>query len=177
MKATGIVRRIDELGRIVIPKEMRRTLSICEGDSLEIFADGEKLVLSKYQEMIKLSHIACDLCKSASASFDFDIAICDSEKVIARGGENFSEELMGKELSQRAKNAIFARKNISPTPEKTRGEVIVGVDFTHFALSTIIANSEAPGCVICHSKNTKDTEKLAEVSSFCANLLARNLTR
>lgn len=48
MKATGIVRRIDDLGRIVIPKELRRTLGIAEGEPLEIFVDGEKIILRKY---------------------------------------------------------------------------------------------------------------------------------
>ncbi|WP_410769608.1 AbrB/MazE/SpoVT family DNA-binding domain-containing protein [Fontibacillus sp. BL9] len=49
MKSTGIVRRIDELGRVVIPKELRRTLGIAEADPLEIFVDGERIILRKYQ--------------------------------------------------------------------------------------------------------------------------------
>ena len=50
MKATGVVRRIDDLGRIVIPKELRRTMRIREGDSLEIFIEGENIILSKYKQ-------------------------------------------------------------------------------------------------------------------------------
>jgi transcriptional pleiotropic regulator of transition state genes len=57
MKATGIVRRIDDLGRVVIPKELRRTLGIAEGDAMEIFMDGDKIVLKKYSP-------GCTLCGS-----------------------------------------------------------------------------------------------------------------
>ena len=58
MKATGIVRRIDDLGRVVIPKEIRRTMRIREGDPLEIFLDGDHIVLQKYQP-------ACTFCQSS----------------------------------------------------------------------------------------------------------------
>lgn len=59
MKSTGVVRRVDELGRIVIPMELRRTLEIAEKDSLEIYVDGEKIILKKYQP-------ACIFCSDAS---------------------------------------------------------------------------------------------------------------
>lgn len=58
MKSTGVVRRVDELGRIVIPMELRRTLEIAEKDSLEIYVDGEKIILKKYQP-------ACIFCGDA----------------------------------------------------------------------------------------------------------------
>ena len=59
MKATGIVRRIDDLGRVVVPKEIRKTLRIREGDSLEIFTDGEgKIILKKYSPIGELSMLA-----------------------------------------------------------------------------------------------------------------------
>ena len=58
MKSTGIVRKVDELGRIVLPSEMRRTLDIAEKDALEIYVDGESIILSKYQP-------ACVFCENA----------------------------------------------------------------------------------------------------------------
>lgn len=64
MKSTGIVRRVDELGRIVIPIEMRRTLDIAEKDTLEIFADGDSIVLRKY-------HPACVFCDNVSEIVNF----------------------------------------------------------------------------------------------------------
>lgn len=64
MKATGIVRRVDELGRIVIPMELRRTLGIKEGDGMEIYVDGEKIMLRKYEP-------ACIFCGNADGVFHF----------------------------------------------------------------------------------------------------------
>ena len=58
MKSTGVVRRIDDLGRIVIPKEIRRTLRIKEGDNLEVFVDNEDIVLKKYSMMNKINDLA-----------------------------------------------------------------------------------------------------------------------
>lgn len=65
MKATGIVRRIDELGRVVVPKEIRRTLRIHEGDPLEIFTDKEgEIVLKKYSPMGEVGSLVKDLCQA-----------------------------------------------------------------------------------------------------------------
>ena len=64
MKSTGIVRKVDELGRIVLPIELRRTLSIAERDSIEIFVDGASIVLKKYEhEPVKAKKNICDVCK------------------------------------------------------------------------------------------------------------------
>jgi len=70
MKSTGIVRKVDELGRIVLPIELRRTLSIAEKDSMEIFVDGASIVLKKYEPepaRSKKKHI-CDICKREMAN-------------------------------------------------------------------------------------------------------------
>ena len=64
MKSTGIVRRVDELGRIVLPIELRRTLDIAERDSLEIFVDGASIVLRKYQS-------SCIFCESVKDVVNF----------------------------------------------------------------------------------------------------------
>lgn len=82
MKATGIVRRIDDLGRVVIPKELRRTYGIAEGDPLEIFADGGNILLRKYVR-------GCTLCGSTEDVLDIDgFSICRScaKKIFEKGG-------------------------------------------------------------------------------------------
>ncbi len=72
MKSTGIVRKVDELGRIVIPIELRRTLDIAEKDSLEIFVDGEKIVLAKHED-------SCVFCgKTKGLSVHKGKNICDT---------------------------------------------------------------------------------------------------
>ncbi len=88
MKATGIVRRIDDLGRVVIPKEIRRTMRIREGDPLEIYTgtDGE-VIFKKYSPMGEMESIANDFCAAIAKNTSLCVAICDRERCIAAEGE------------------------------------------------------------------------------------------
>lgn len=84
MKATGIVRRIDELGRVVIPKEIRRTLRIREGDALEIYTDREGgVILKKYSLVGELCDFAKEYAESIQQSVGHIAAICDKDTIIA----------------------------------------------------------------------------------------------
>ena len=87
MKATGIVRRIDDLGRVVIPKEIRRTLRIREGDPLEIYTerDGE-VIFKKYSPMGELTESAGQICVALNKSTDNVALVCDRDTVIAVSG-------------------------------------------------------------------------------------------
>ena len=99
MKATGIVRRIDDLGRVVIPKELRRTMRLREGAPLEIFTekDGE-LIFKKYSPIGELSDFAADLCESLRKVSEKTAAVCDRDGVIAASGAA-RRELSGKTVS------------------------------------------------------------------------------
>ena len=87
MRATGIVRRIDDLGRVVIPKEIRRTLRIREGDPLEIFTekDGE-VIFKKYSPVGEIGAIAGDCAESLHRAADVSVIICDKDTVVASSG-------------------------------------------------------------------------------------------
>ena len=87
MKATGIVRRIDDLGRVVIPKEIRRTLRIREGDPLEIFTekDGE-VIFKKYSPMGELTEFAGRICEALHKNTGFLAAVCDRDAILAAAG-------------------------------------------------------------------------------------------
>ena len=99
MKATGIVRRIDDLGRVVIPKEIRRTMRIREGDPLEIFTDKDgELIFKKYSPIGELGEFAAQLCDSLRRSTDGIAAVCDRDAVIAVAG-GARRELMDKPIS------------------------------------------------------------------------------
>ena len=100
MKATGIVRRIDDLGRVVIPKEIRRTMRIREGDPLEIYTekDGE-VIFKKYSPMGELANFASQICESMYKTTGEIIAICDRDSVIAVAG-GARRELLEKRISQ-----------------------------------------------------------------------------
>ena len=87
MKATGIVRRIDDLGRIVVPKEIRRTLRIREGDPLEIFTDREgEIILKKYSPIGELSQFAGEYAESLAHTTGYLVRITDGDHVVAASG-------------------------------------------------------------------------------------------
>ena len=87
MKATGIVRRIDDLGRVVIPKEIRRTLRIREGDPLEIFTDREGgVILKKYSPIGELSEFSREYAESLQQTIGNAIIICDKDNIISVSG-------------------------------------------------------------------------------------------
>ena len=84
MKATGIVRRIDDLGRVVIPKEIRRTLRIREGDPLEIFTDREgEIILKKYSPIGELGTLAKLYAESLAQTLSCTVCITDMDQVVA----------------------------------------------------------------------------------------------
>lgn len=87
MKATGIVRRIDELGRIVIPKEIRRTLRIRESDPVEIYmGEAGEILLKKYSPLLGLQDVAEEYAQALNGAFGLTSAICDRESVVAAAG-------------------------------------------------------------------------------------------
>ena len=110
MKATGIVRRIDDLGRIVIPKEIRRTMRIREGDPLEIFTDNDgEVIFKKYSLMGGLDEFAAQFCETLSKSCGAITAVTDRDAIIAVAGGG-KRELMGKRISPQLEQIMEDRK-------------------------------------------------------------------
>ena len=150
MKATGIVRRIDDLGRVVIPKEIRRTLRIREGDPLEIFTGKEgEIVLKKYSPMADLTAFAQQYVEAVSQSLGLPVAITDRDAVIAVAGMP-KKEMLGKELHKDLENAISNRKAIVARKGEP-GYVRItsdGMEFDGQVIQTIIAEGDAIGAVV-----------------------------
>ena len=112
MKATGIVRRIDELGRVVIPKEIRRTLRIREGDPLEIFTDREgEVILKKYSPIGELGDFAREYAESLHQTLSVTVAICDKDTVIAVSGSK-AKELIDRPLHDDIENLMENRERV-----------------------------------------------------------------
>ncbi len=86
MKATGIVRRIDELGRIVIPKEIRRTMRIREGETLEIFTDGDSVIFKKYSPIGDVGRFTSEYAEAINRTSGIPVAVCDLDNVVAIAG-------------------------------------------------------------------------------------------
>ena len=110
MKATGIVRRIDDLGRVVIPKEIRRTLRIKEGTPLEIFTDREgQIILKKYSPIGELNTFAAEYAEALVQTTGLTACITDRDQVVAACGSG-SRELEGKEISSELDAIIAGRQ-------------------------------------------------------------------
>ena len=110
MKATGIVRRIDDLGRVVIPKEIRRTLRIREGDPLEIFTDREgEVILKKYSPIGELSAFARQYAESLAHVSGCLAFICDMDQVIAAAGSG-KKEVEEQYISKPLEKVLEARR-------------------------------------------------------------------
>ena len=106
MKATGIVRRIDDLGRVVVPKEIRRTLRIREGDPLEIFTDREgEIILKKYSPIGELSLFAKQYAEAMAQTSGFVVAIADRDQFIAVAGSG-KKDLLAKAVSRELENLM-----------------------------------------------------------------------
>ena len=110
MRATGIVRRIDDLGRVVIPKEIRRTMRIREGDPLEIFTDKDgELIFKKYSPIGELGDFAADLCDSLKSTCGGICAVCDRDNIITVSGAG-RKELSDKPVSSELDRLMEERR-------------------------------------------------------------------
>ena len=111
MKATGIVRRIDDLGRVVIPKEIRRTMRIREGDPLEIYTDREgEVIFKKYSPIGELSLFASQYAETLHRVGDLAIVICDRDSVVACAGvsrRDYAEKQLSPEFEALAEKRSF----------------------------------------------------------------------
>ena len=148
MKATGIVRRIDDLGRVVIPKEIRRVLRIREGDPLEIFTekDGE-VIFKKYSPMGELAEFACQICDSLHKTTGASAAICDRDTVIAAAGSG-KKELLEKRISP-ALEQVMENRGVFGSEGKTLMPVVEGNEAICVSVAApILSAGDVLGCVL-----------------------------
>lgn len=180
MRATGIVRRIDDLGRVVIPKEIRKTLRIREGDPLEIFTDQEgEVVLKKYSPIGELSQFAKQYAESLAQTTGCIVCITDRDKVIAVAG-GMRKDMLEKPISKQLENAIEERCSvIANKGEKKYVEIIDGenIDYKSQAISPIICEGDVIGSVIITTR--EETVKIGEterkIAGSAAGFLGRQL--
>jgi len=157
MKATGIVRRIDELGRVVIPKEIRRTLRIREGDPLEIFTDRDgEVILKKYSPIGELGDFAQEYAESLFQSLGHVTIICDKDAVIAVAGASKKEHL-DRPISSDIEEIMDTRKKIAAN--KSQGSKLFNIygqdanDYTSQVIVPILAEGDVIGAVMMISKD------------------------
>lgn len=145
MKATGIVRRIDDLGRVVIPKEIRRTMRIREGDPLEIYTDHNgEVIFKKYSPMGELSQFVCQLCDSLSRTSGSSCVICDRDSVIAAAGhgkKDLVDHLLSPEMEQMMKQRTLVH------PQEASIYVTGDKQYPVSMAAPIITEGNVSGCV------------------------------
>lgn len=171
MKATGIVRRIDDLGRVVIPKEIRRTMRIREGEPLEIFTekDGE-VIFKKYSPIGELGNFASQYAEALSKISGHPTCITDKDTVIAVSGAS-KKEFMDKKISPEIEQIMEKKEAVIFSKEDARTTVADGVEkYTAGVVAPIVAEGDAIGSVILFGEdvpNMDDTEdKLAKTAAL-----------
>lgn len=178
MKATGIVRRIDDLGRVVIPKEIRRTLRIREGDPLEIFVDRDgEIILKKYSPIGELGDFAKEYAESLYESTGNITLISDRDTVIAVAGGS-KKELLDKQIGNLLENCMDNRKTVIETNTGAYEIVKDNSDtLSSFVIAPIIAGGDPIGTVVMLNKDESVKMGLLEqkMSETAAGFLGKQM--
>ncbi|MBR4866163.1 MAG: AbrB/MazE/SpoVT family DNA-binding domain-containing protein [Clostridia bacterium] len=178
MKATGIVRRIDDLGRVVIPKEIRRTMRIREGDPLEIFtkSDGE-VIFKKYSPMGELTLFSSQLCETIFKTTGIPAVVCDRDIITAAAG-SAKRELLEKKVSLTLEKIMESRRSYRvEAGEELCPVTSEGSDFRISAAVPITAGGDVSGCVLFVSKEGENFSYCTETESKIAGTVASFLSK
>lgn len=176
MKATGIVRRIDDLGRVVIPKEIRRTLRIREGDALEIFTDSQGgVIFKKYSPVGELSTFAAQYAEVLNRTAALPILICDRDHIVATAGVP-KKEYLERRVTPETEECMQSRRSfIASGSENIRP--VEGIDRTALIITPILASSDVTGAVILLKENGQDTvdETKIKLIQVAASFLGKQM--
>ena len=157
MKATGIVRRIDDLGRVVIPKEIRRTMRIREGDPLEIYTDREgEVIFKKYSPIGELASFASQYAETLHKTCSLSVVICDRDAVIACAGvprKDYTDKSLSEELERiiESRALYLYKEDTSPVP-------VLSDNSAHYVSCAmpIISEGDIVGCVASVTDNPQE---------------------
>lgn len=168
MKATGIFRRIDELGRIVIPKEIRKNLKIREGDNIEIYInDKEEILLRKYSSLKNIKDFAQRFTDSISNLLKTNVIVTDKDHIIAASG-NLKKEYIEKDISNEMLSFIERRVPILENHQK-KIQIVNNIDIdATYIIEPIIVEGDAIGLFIIVSLESnvgEMEEKIAKIGS------------
>ncbi len=169
MKSTGIVRRIDELGRIVIPKEMRKKLKIKDNDYFEIFVRDENIVLQKYSEMDGLENLLNLYSKILKQLTDKNIIITDKQKILSSSYNDFSS--LNDDISEELEDILNNRNKYYKDDKETLN---ISNNFTveNFCyIIPLIINGDISGSIIMISN-----DEITEYDKISLQIVSKILT-
>ncbi|MGM9637631.1 MAG: stage V sporulation T C-terminal domain-containing protein [Eubacteriales bacterium] len=177
MKATGIVRRIDDLGRVVIPKEIRRTMRIREGDPLEIFTDREgEVIFKKYSPVGELTSFAGQYAETLYKTCEMAVVICDRDEIIACAGVP-KKDFMEKTLSTEVEKLIEGRTLYAHKSGEPYYGVVDNVNRWQIScLMPILTEGDVIGCVasLTDTENTASETEIKLIQT-AAGFLSKQL--
>lgn len=176
MKATGIVRRIDDLGRVVIPKEIRRTMRIREGDPLEIYTNsGGEVVFKKYSPIGEMSDFAVQYAEALSHGTQLSVLICDRDRCVAAAGLS-KKETLDKPVSQVLENVMQSRKS-KVFSEDNKSEAVEGFPGILRVAVPILSAGDIGGVVALLANSQKSTADEGDIklASVAADFIGRQM--
>lgn len=178
MKATGIVRRIDDLGRVVIPKEIRRTMRIREGDPLEIYTsnDGE-VVFKKYSPIGEISGYSSMYAEVLHKNGGLPVIVCDKDHVLSVAGMP-KKEILERRISPMMEDAMQKRRSLAYTDASQEHiRPVEGIDRYAVASGLILVSGDVVGSMVFLSgdSETTATDLQIKLIQVAASLLARQL--
>ncbi len=176
MKATGIVRRIDDLGRVVIPKEIRRTLRIREGDPLEIFVDRDgEVILKKYSPISELGDFAKEYAEALFDSLGNPVLICDRDNIL-QWLAGSKKDYLNKNISDLVEKTMEERNAVLVT-QQSESLLLEGIDepISSYTIGPIIANGDPIGAVLIIAKEGTLGEVEQKAVETAASFLAKQM--
>lgn len=172
LKSTGVIRKIDELGRIVIPKEIRRHLGIREGENLEIFTEEDRIVLKKYSKMLEYGDFASKLCGVISGIMDLGLVITDLDKVVS-ASSNVKLNFDSNEIGSKLQSYIQERESY----ESNSFEKLEIADYEiegYFYIQPIISSIDCLGLII-FIKDQAYVKEEKQFAKFLAQIIANKI--
>ena len=170
MKSTGVIRRIDELGRIVLPKEIRRNLGIREGENLEIFVEDDKVILRKFSKIKDFQEIIENICHLVTSVYKINILVTDRDRVVYA---NLFSSYVGAELDMKFIHFIHNRESVLKNEVqsyKFNEEEKSG----YYFIQPIISSTDCLGLILLFSETTIEEEN-KNLLKFLANLIVNKV--
>ena len=174
MKSTGVVRRVDDLGRIVIPKEIRRTLRIRDGESLEIFVDREMIALKKFSKMSDMDDVSKEVVEIINANIKKTVLITDRDKFVAGSG-NLKKKYIDSNISRYLESVMNDRKTLFESSLHTVELIENEKEKLSYAIQPIIMNGDAIGLVLVISDKADITKLDEKLICVVAQFLGKHI--
>lgn len=173
MKTTGVIRRIDELGRIVIPKEIRKNLRIKNGESLEVYLEGDSIILKKFSQIESLESTSIDYAEAFNQIIKHNIIVTDRDKVIAVAGP-LKKKYLHKEINEFMERSIERRDSFF---EKQKKNFSIANDTEeengYYSFSSIVDNGDAIGGVMIISTDVPISDVEDKMVIILSKLLSK----